>query len=314
MATKVGVLIHADWSAKSAGRWAAFSEADGESYVVSRLAPFDLGPEQLLSLSQNRSVLAGFDFPIGIPRFYAEKLGVSDFRSFLSLLGEPEFEQIRHPAGRSADISVHRPFYPAGVQGVTRTALVQGHGLESFDALRRRCEQKADGHPAATPLFFTLGGAQVGRGAVRGWIELLAPLSLRPNVRFWPFDGPLAELVASPGLTIAETYPADARRFLGVGPRTGFSKTSPADRIRVGAALIEAATAYGVRFTDDITDQIRNGFGDDRFGSDRFDAVVGLIGMAAVLRGQHAEGPAIVSPVEGWILGRVPSRGSDSVA
>jgi hypothetical protein len=58
-----------------------------------------------------------------------------------------------------------------------------------------------------------------------------------------------------------------------------------------------------------LVSEIRDGFGDDKFGEDRFDAVVGLFGMLAVLLNlRDAGAPQLpeVQRVEGWILGRAP--------
>ncbi|TLN17671.1 hypothetical protein FDZ74_07335 [bacterium] len=53
--------------------------------------------------------------------------------------------------------------------------------------------------------------------------------------------------------------------------------------------------------------QIETGFGDRPNGEDLFDAVVGLLGMLQVLRGERtnaAPASPVVRRVEGWILGQ----------
>ena len=60
----------------------------------------------------------------------------------------------------------------------------------------------------------------------------------------------------------------------------------------------------------DIAQRLQDGFSDDINGEDEFDAVVGLLGMIAVVTGAMESGEptddAPVTSVEGWILGRMP--------
>ena len=57
-------------------------------------------------------VLAGFDFPIGLPAPYAAGVGLNDFRTALSRLGRDEWRYSYEPAQSRSDISLTRPFYP----------------------------------------------------------------------------------------------------------------------------------------------------------------------------------------------------------
>ena len=53
--------------------------------------------------------------------------------------------------------------------------------------------------------------------------------------------------------------------------------------------------------------EIEDGFGAGADGEDRFDAVVGLLGMLGVVRGRRCSGEPddpVVRRVEGWILGQ----------
>jgi hypothetical protein len=83
-------------------------------------------------------------------------------------------------------------------------------------ALRRRCELAQPGRRAACSIFWTLGGQQVGKAAIAGWKEVLIPAldDTEIDLRLWPFDGSLSELVARGRVVVAETYPAE---FYGVG-------------------------------------------------------------------------------------------------
>ena len=72
-----------------------------------------------------------------------------------------------------------RPFYPArpGPRGsVKRDDLPAALGLESYDVLQRLCDR---GHPdrSAAVLFWTLGGNQVGKAAISGWRDVIAPVT-----------------------------------------------------------------------------------------------------------------------------------------
>ena len=44
-----------------------------------------------------------------------------------------------------------------------------------WSLLLRRCERGGNGHKQACCLFWTLGGNQVGKAAIIGWRDVLAP-------------------------------------------------------------------------------------------------------------------------------------------
>lgn len=62
--------------------------------------------------------------------------------------------------------------------------LKKGLSLKMFDELRRLCEMSVPawsvypGRRAACPLFWTLGGQQVGKAAILGWREVLSGCQL----------------------------------------------------------------------------------------------------------------------------------------
>jgi len=67
------------------------------------------------------------------------------------------------------------------------------------------------------------------------------------------------------------------------------------------------AEKANIELSRTLVEQLRDGFGSAGDGEDRFDTVVGLLGMLAVVRGYRAVGiPSTreVHRVEGWILGR----------
>jgi hypothetical protein len=107
-------------------------------------------------------ILSGFDFPIGLPYNYALKAGVTDFLTALRLFGRVIWSKLYLPAETPAQISISRPFYPKHPVGSKRQHLK--HGLDlPFDHLCRLCENAHENHRAACPLFWTLGGQQVGK-------------------------------------------------------------------------------------------------------------------------------------------------------
>jgi hypothetical protein len=300
----VGNLIHADWGKDREKRWTASATASVAGFHVERLAIFDYAADDLIALGRTSGVLIGFDFPIGLPAFYARALGINKFREFLSLLSSPRFASFADPANTIDQVCLERPFYPRRPGGTSRSQLVQAHGVSEFNDLRRLCERPPYSCPAASPLFWTLGGNQVGRAAATGWKEVLAPLHAEGSTRFWPFDGPISGLTAQLGVTVAETYPADAARFLGIRP-SKFSKSNQDDRRAVGGRIVSAAELHGVTFDKEVRRAIADGFPAEWGKDDGFDAVIGLIGLAAVLSGSRGEGapPSPTRDVEGWILG-----------
>lgn len=147
---------------------------------------------------------------------------------------------------------------------------------------------------------------QVGKAALSGWRDALRPALLR-GARLWPFEGTLAELAADGGCVVCETYPADAYGYVGAPFTSRESKRNRAHRASKAGPLLACGERRAVRFTDAAGSAIRDGFGSDAAGEDRFDAMAGLLGMIAVVRGERAEGmsPTMLSARwEGWILGR----------
>src|SRR5579871_2953882 len=65
------------------------------------------------------------------------------------------------------------------------------------------CEWRTATRGDACVLFWTLGGNQVGRAAIIGWQDVLAPAmrAMTPPLFLWPFHGTLADLHA-PGRVV----------------------------------------------------------------------------------------------------------------
>jgi hypothetical protein len=83
----------------------------------------------------------------------------------------------------ASDISIQRPFYPFAPGNKRHAHLLNALGLDSIDDLRRECEKQQPGRRAACPLFWTLGANQVGKGAIIGWRDVLAPRAKRGERR-----------------------------------------------------------------------------------------------------------------------------------
>jgi hypothetical protein len=262
-------------------------------------------------------VVIGFDFPIGLPRRYAELVGIADFRPALAGFGQGRWAAFYEVAATREQISPYRPFYPLtpGVKGErARWHLQQALGLGAGELLRR-CDRQG-----AEALFWTLGGRQVGKAAIDGWRSVLTPALRDPElaVALWPFDGELDELVARGGVAVAETWPRECYRHLGVSfaPAPGSphpSKRRQADRRRNAPSLFAWAAATGTELAPELAAAVADGFGPGPGGEDPFDAVAGLFGMVNVLLGRRAAGvpgrDEAVRRVEGWILGLAAPAG-----
>jgi len=311
------LIAHADWGTDSRKRQVAVARvrrASGNShaharYAVESLAPAADGPEffgQLRAAADPGQAMIGFDFPIGLPRRYAAAAGITTFPALLEALGTPPWHHFHVVAAQPSEITLHQPFYPMRPGASRREHLHLGLGL-SGPELRRRCE----GNDAES-LFWTLGGKQVGKGALIGWQLIAAARRAKPGIRLWPFDGPLTQLLTGRGQTIVvETYPREYYRHLGPPAARGrWSKRRKADRLSRVPGLFSWAESLPVEWDTTIRRRVESGFSDDRNGEDEFDAVIGLLAMIAVVTGAidagvPADDPAVIS-TEGWILGRAP--------
>jgi hypothetical protein len=308
-ALKPKVVYHADWGSKDEKRWCAKATLDAAGrYTAS--APKPVGnPGALLGQLRKEvgdagCAFAGFDFPIGVPAFYAERAGISSFRALLPKLGRGEWKEFYSVCDRPEQISVHRPFYPNGAfKGRLKDDLFRAHGVSSLEPLLRHCERGCDGHKQACCLFWTLGGNQVGKAAIAGWHDVLAPALLKPKaVSLWPFDGNLPSLLVPGRVVVTETYPAECYGWFS---SERLRKRKPEDRARFGTYLLRWADAHSVIVEGDLRKEMQGGFshGED----DAFDAVVGLFGMLQVLFGHREPGEpndCVTRNIEGWILGR----------
>lgn len=303
-------LIHADWSVDPRKRWQASAERRDGGWHVSALRPVGTISTFLDKIFRDpgaNRTLIGFDFPIGVPHAYGAKTGFANFREALFHFGRGDWAGFFDVAESPEEVSVARPFYPRGSRkGMSRNSLVSGLGMNSFDDLLRICERRTADRQAACALFWTLGGNQVGRAAIAGWLEVIRP-AMERGAALWPFDGSLSDLSSRPGVVLAETYPAEAYRMFGARFLRDESKRRQSDRTKKSAAILDWARVHAVRLSDDAQATVLDGFGAASSGEDAFDAFAGLIKMIEIADGRRLEATADLDAVlqwEGWILGR----------
>jgi hypothetical protein len=250
-------------------------------------------------------VALGADLPIGLPRAYAATRPEAGFRAFLrNLDAMPDFFTV---CATLDEIRPDRPFYPArGIAGMTRLAHAQALGLLDAAALSRACDRATAERPAGAPLFWTLGANQSGKAAIAAWQALIAPtLTTHAPLNLWPFDGPLRSLLAPGSVTLAETYPAEALRHLGI--RLRGSKRRHSDRAATAAPLFAAMDRLSATPDDTMRRATLDGFGADAAGEDRFDSVLGVLCVLNVLAGNRPDttpDDPWITHWEGWVLGQ----------
>lgn len=256
-------------------------------------------------------VALGVDLPLGVPRAYAALRPELDFPRFLRVAaGWRDFFQV---CKTLAQVRNDRPFYPVrGIKGMTRAAHAAAPGLPDAMGLSRLCDRATAERPAAAPVFWTLGANQSGKAAIAAWRDLLAPALLAGEpARLWPFEGRFCDLLAPGTAAVAETYPAEAQRHLGI--RVKGSKRRQADRAGVAAQLRAAMRELRAQPDSGLRTAIAEGFGPDAGGEDRFDCLLGVLCVLNVLAGNRPDtvpDDPWIKRWEGWVLGQtaMPAR------
>lgn len=322
------LVFHMDWSSQPAKRWMAWAlRISPEAYQIHAPILVSSGAEVWdfirALLTQEESALIGCDFPIGLPLEYARKINCENFLDFLAQLEDGVWPDFFRVADQPEDIALERPFYPARSGGKRLKHLVQGLGFSRAQALWRLCDRATPYRRAAAPLFWALGAQQVGKAALSGWRELLIPARhlTFPQVKVWPFQGLLQDLLRPSTAVIAETYPAEYYVPLGLnlhlapsGSRRG--KRSLYTRQANASRLLRAMRELGGNPTPELEEAIQAGFGTSPVAEDAFDALVGLLGMLMVLRGELPANPPAETPstIEGWIFGlRIEKKGYNEI-
>jgi hypothetical protein len=300
------IAAHADWSIDPRKRWLSLARRDAKGWVAA--APRPVGELAVLLpglLAAGVPVALGLDLPLGLPRAYVAARPEAGFREFLAgLAATPEFFAVN--AGLET-VCPARPFYPArGLRGMTRAAHATALGFAGPGGLSRWCDLATAERPAGAPLFWTLGANQSGKAAIAAWRDWLVPaLQAKAPIRLWPFDGGLHELLAPGVAVLAEVYPAEALRHCGL--KLGGSKRAEAARRALAPALRSAMAARGVTPEPALAKAIETGFGQDAAGEDRFDSLIGLLGLIGVLDGARPDfvpDDPWIRRWEGWVLGQ----------
>ena len=294
-------------------RWMALAAPDALAepggWTADVMPVGDLGTllSRLRAWAGRAPVALGVDFPIGLPRGYAARHadGAADFPAFLRRLADrPGFFRVCDVLDQ---VSPGRPFYPMrGVRGMTRLSHALALGLDGAAGLSRACDRATAERPAGAPLFWTLGANQTGKAAITAWRDLLLPALAGPEPpSLWPFDGTLLPLLATGRIVVAETYPAEAMRQLGL--RMGGSKRRHADRLALAPAVRDRMAGLHLRPGPALDAWLATGFGADAAGEDRLDCVLGLLCVVQVLTGRRADtvpDDPWVQRWEGWVLGQ----------
>ncbi len=262
--------------------------------------------DRLEAEADGSAVALGLDLPLGVPHAYAAlHAREPDFPRFLrGLASRPGFFEV---CSDLDEVTGEKPFYPRrGRAGMTRASHAAALGLDDAAAMSRRCDRKTTDRPAGAPLFWTLGANQVGKAASSGWRDLLIPalLAHRP-VHLWPFEGRLGALLARGGVSVAETYPAEALRHLGL--RMAGSKRRQPDRAALAPGLLDAMAWLAATPDAALRAAVADGFGARPDGEDRFDSLLGLLCLLNVLAGHRDDAaPADhrIMTWEGWVLGQ----------
>jgi hypothetical protein len=307
--TGATIAAHADWSTDGRKRWLAVARRDGAGWRLA--SPVPVGEvatlcARLRDRAGGGAVALGVDFPLGLPRAYVVRYGLEGgFPRFLrGLADRPGFFAV---CATLDEVAPDRPFYPMrGLRGMTRASHAAALGLDEPACLSRLCDRATAERPAGAPLFWTLGANQTGKAAISAWRDWLVPALASPRPpRLWPFEGDLRALLAPGEVAVAETYPAEALRHLGL--RLDGSKRRQADRARLAPALEAAMARRGVVPDDDLAAQLASGFGPRPDGEDRLDCVLGVLAVVNVLAGHRPDHPPPdpwLRNWEGWVLGQ----------
>lgn len=300
------IAAHADWSTDPRKRWVSIARRGPRGWRAE--APRPVGdPVALVAafLAEGVPVALGLDLPLGVPRAFAAGRPEAGFVPFLrDLASTPDFFEV---ARRLEDVSPSRPFYPArGVKGMTRAAHAAALGFADARDLSRLCDRATAERPAGAPLFWTLGANQSGKAAIAAWRDWLAPsLAAGAPYALWPFEGALHALLAPGRAALAEVYPAEALRHSGLV--LGGSKRMRAARAALAPALLDTMASRCIAPSAALRAAVKDGFGADAAGEDRFDSIIGLLGLVGVLDGTRPDFvPAddAVRRWEGWVLGQ----------
>jgi hypothetical protein len=169
---KPELIVHCDWSTSASKRWVAAARLSPTGFYEATI-PISVGStNSFFSRLRERvpvgAILAGFDFPIGVPPAYAERAGFGRFPEMLLCLGTGRWADFYDPAARPDEISLERPFYPRAPSGTNKKQLLDALGLRSAEELLRLCDRPTTTRGNACEIFWTLGANQVKPGGDPG--------------------------------------------------------------------------------------------------------------------------------------------------
>ncbi len=311
------LAAHADWSVDPRKRWVTVAHRAISGWRLT--SPRPVGETstflaRLIAEADGGAVALGADLPIGLPRAYAAFRPEPGFPAFLrNLHTMPDFFRV---CATLMEVTRDRPFYPArGIAGMTRLSHATALGFADAAGLCRTCDRATAERPAGAPLFWTLGANQSGKAAISAWQSVILPaIADGTACRLWPFEGPFRALLAPRSVALAETYPAEALRHLGI--RLRGSKRRQADRATAAAALLDAMDRLSATPDDAMRVSVLDGFGADAAGEDRFDSTLGLLCVLNVLLGNRpdtAPDEPWIQTWEGWVLGQTAMPATASV-
>ncbi|WP_424810837.1 hypothetical protein [Roseococcus sp. YIM B11640] len=300
------IAAHADWSVAPGKRWACVARSSPGGWRVEAPRPVpELGRLAGDLLREGVPAALGLDLPLGVPRHYAARRPEPGFVEFLrARAGDARFFTVNETL---ETVGLEAPFYPRrGLKGMTRASHAAALGLPDAQALHRWCDSATALRPAGAPPFWTLGANQSGKAGLSAWRDWLAPaLAEGAPIGLWPFAGPLHGLLGAGRLAVAEVYPAEALRQLGL--RLRGSKRDRAARLTLAEPLREAMARLCARPEPALSAAIADGFGADPAGEDRLDCTLGLLALIAVIDGAQPDfipEDEAVRRWEGWVLGQ----------
>ena len=92
-----------------------------------------------------------------------------------------------------------------------------------------------------------------------------------------------------------------------LGLKLAGSKRAEAPRRALAPALRDAMAALNVTPDSALAEMIQVGFGSDAAGEDRFDSLIGLLGLIGVIDGRRPDfipADPMIRAWEGWVLGQ----------
>src|SRR2546430_702964 len=111
------IVAHADWGSRASAQWVAVARQDPRgrwtAFAPQPVLAAGTLRERMRLEDDAESAVLGFDFPIGIPRAYANRVGVTNFLDFLwDDCTRDDWREFFEVADNRDEIGLHRPFYP----------------------------------------------------------------------------------------------------------------------------------------------------------------------------------------------------------